>query len=76
MEFTTNIFATWQFNLVMFLIFSVLFSQFYKSAVKNTQREGTATILLQLIAGTSVLIFVPFFPIQFPSDYKVYLLLL
>lgn len=70
-----NVINTWQFNIVLYLIGIVIFFQFYKLAVKNAQKDGAATILLQIIGGLSVLCFFPFLPIKFPSDVKVYLFL-
>ena len=71
-----SLFNTWWFNLIGYLIFVVFFCQFYKLAVKNAKKDGAATVLLQLLAGVSVLVLVPFLPITFPSDPKVYLLLI
>ncbi|MFZ2188737.1 MAG: EamA family transporter [Candidatus Moraniibacteriota bacterium] len=76
MELLKIIFDSWQFNLAMSLVFSVLLIQFYKLAVKETQCEGASTIILQLVAGISVLFFVPFFSFRFPNDLWIYLLLL
>jgi drug/metabolite transporter (DMT)-like permease len=67
---------TWQFNLLISLICAVLFSQFYKLSVKNAIKDGAVTIILQLIAGLSVLIWIPFFKLQFPTNISTYLLLL
>ena len=70
-----EILNTWQFNLVGFLIFNVLFFQFYKLAVKEAKNDGAATILLQTIAGITILIIAPFFSFTLPSDPKIYWLL-
>lgn len=70
------IFNTWQFNIILFLIGIVIFFQFYKLAVRNAQRDGAATILLQLIGGFSVFCLIPFLPFKFPTDIKVYLFLI
>jgi drug/metabolite transporter (DMT)-like permease len=70
-----EIINTWQFNIICSLIGIVIFNQFYKLAVKNAKRDGAATVLLQIIGGVSVLCLLPFLPIIFPSDIKVYLLL-
>jgi len=70
------IFNTWQFNIILFLIGIVIFFQFYKLAVRNAQRDGAATILLQLIGGFSVLCLIPFLPFKFSTDIKVYLFLI
>ena len=69
---------TWQFNLILTLIFVVLFYQFYKLAVKNVKKDGAATIILQLIAGLSILVWAPLFSLNFPnfsSNLKIYGLL-
>ncbi len=70
-----NIFNTWQFYLIGYIILVVLFNQFYKLAVRHAKRDGAATILLQTIGGLSILILTPLFVIKFPTDWKVYALL-
>lgn len=67
-----NIINTWQFYLIGYIIFSVLFNQFYKLAVRHAKRDGAATILLQTIAGLSILLLTPLFVFRFPVDWKVY----
>jgi drug/metabolite transporter (DMT)-like permease len=59
---------TWQFHLLGFLITNVIFSQFYKAAVEHTKHDGAATILLQLIAGASIILLIPFMPFTFPTS--------
>lgn len=71
-----NFLNTWQFNLLGYFISIVFFFQFYKLAVKNAQKDGPATVLLQIIASVSILFLAPLFPLNFPSDIKVYLLLI
>lgn len=71
-----EIINTWQFNVIVSLICSVLFVQYYKLAVKDSKNDGAVTILLQLIAGFSVLVLAPFSPFKFSVDYKILLLLL
>lgn len=75
MENIIFIINSWQFNLVGALIFSVLFTQFYKLAVKGITNDGVATIIIQIIAGLSILIFVPFFLFIFPDSLYFYGLL-
>jgi uncharacterized membrane protein len=70
-----GILNTWQFNLIGYLFGIVIFFQFYKLAVRNAQRDGAATVLLQTIAGVSILCLVPFLPMKFSSDIRVYVLL-
>jgi len=67
---------TWQFNLIVYLVSVVIFFQSYKLAVRNVKKDGAATILLQTLAGISVLVFAPFFPFVFSKDPVIYILLL
>ncbi len=71
-----NLLNTWQFNLIAHLISLVVFFQCYKLAVRNVQRDGAATVLLQILASIAVLILAPFFPFIIPTDPKIYILLL
>ncbi|HMI09971.1 MAG TPA: DMT family transporter [Candidatus Saccharimonadales bacterium] len=68
-------FNSWQINLIFFYIFTVIFFQCYKLAVKNVKNDGAATIALQVIAGITVLILVPFFAINWPAGIGIILLL-
>ncbi|HRV76104.1 MAG TPA: hypothetical protein P5247_01870 [Candidatus Saccharimonadales bacterium] len=65
---------TWQFNLALYYFFVVVYFQFYKLAVKNAKKDGAATIILQTLAGVSILACVPFFTLNFPNSLSVYLL--
>lgn len=66
---------TWYFNLVAYLVIYILFTQMYKIATKNSKNDGALTILLQLLGGICVLIFIPFFKIQFPTNISTYIYL-
>lgn len=70
-----NIINTWQFNLVCYLICVVTFYQSYKLAVKDALNDGAATVLLQFIAGLSILLLTPLYPLIFPSSYYLWGLL-
>jgi drug/metabolite transporter (DMT)-like permease len=74
METISIIFNTWQFNLVAALVFAVLFIQFYKLAVKDTSSDGISAVVIQFIAGSSILIFVPLFPFKFTYDIRIVIL--
>ena len=67
---------TWWFNIIAYLILYVIFTQFFKLATKNSKDDGALTILLQFLSGIIVLIFMPFFKFQFPSDIKTYIFLI
>ncbi len=70
-----SIFNYWQFNLIGYLVSVVAFYQFYKLAVRNAQKDGAATVTLQLLAGIAVLLLAPFFVMKFPTDFKYYAML-
>lgn len=65
----------WLLFVILYIILSVVFTQFYKVVTKTSKSDGTITVLLQLIAGVSVLLLSPLFKFTFPTDFKVYLLL-
>ena len=66
---------TWWFNIILYLILYIVFTQAYKVATKSSKNDGALTILLQFLGGIIVLILVPFFKFQFPNDIKTYILL-
>lgn len=70
-----NVINTWQFSIIMYYIFNVIFYQFYKLSIKNVKKDGAATIIFQVIAGSSMLLLIPFFAWQIPSAISVVLLL-
>lgn len=65
----------WQVNIILYLILEVVFSQFYRLSAKNAKKDGPLTVILQVIAAGSVLLFSPFFEFRFPTDVKVYIFL-
>src|SRR5579859_1649156 len=66
---------SWPFNLCLYLISIILFNQFYKLAISSIQRDGAATILLQIIGGVSILILIPFFSFPLPKTLTAYIFL-
>ena len=66
---------TWWFNIIAYLILYIIFTQFYKISTKRSNNDGALTILLQFLAGILVLLFIPFFKFQFPTNYKLYIFL-
>lgn len=68
-------FNYWQVNLIFFLIFAVIYFQFYKLAIRFAKNDGAAVILLQLATAFFSLFFIPFFPVSFPTGKETYILL-
>ncbi len=71
-----NFLNTWQFNLLMYYVFNVIFFQFYKLSVRNLKKDGAGTVIFQAIAGISQLLIAPFFIWKIPSSISVVILLL
>jgi len=69
------LFEQWWFYVILYLIFAVLFNQFYKVAIRKMQKAGALTVIAEGLAGIFALLLIPLFKIRFPSDYKVYLFL-
>jgi quinol-cytochrome oxidoreductase complex cytochrome b subunit len=65
----------WLFYVSMYIILSVIFTQLYKISTDTSKDHGNLTILIQMIAGISILILTPFFDFSWSSDYRVYVLL-
>lgn len=42
---------TWWFNLILYLILYVVFTQAYKVATKSSKNDGALTVLLQFLGG-------------------------
>ena len=66
---------TWWFNIIAYLVLYIIFTQFYKMATKSSKDDGALTILLQFLSGVIVLVFVPLFKFQFPTNVKTYIFL-
>lgn len=63
---------TWQFYLLGYFVCSIFFNQLYKLVVNNCKRDGAVTVIIQSIAGVSILLLMPFFVFKFPTDWRVY----
>ena len=61
----------WEIFVVLYIVFSILFTQFYKIVTFISKNDGYTTVMLQLIAGFSILIFIPFFDFYFEYDWKM-----
>lgn len=66
----------WFIYVILYIILAVIFTQNYKIVTKTSKSDGTLTVLLQMLAGLTALIISVLFKFTFPSDWKVYVLLL
>lgn len=69
------LFSSWVFFVILYLIFSVTFTQGYKIATNSMKNAGSLTVLIELFASLFAIVLIPFFKIQFPTDVKVYIFL-
>lgn len=60
---------------MMFFIAGIFFMQFYKLAVKDTPNKNISAVIMQFIAGISILLLSPFFEFKFSHNWKIYGLL-
>lgn len=67
-----NLLSNWKLYVILYLIFSVLFNQYYKIATKYVKKDGALTILLELIASLFCIFLTPFFEIKFPKSFSSY----
>lgn len=66
----------WFIYVILYIILAVIFTQSYKIVTKTSKSDGTLTVLLQILAGLTALIISVLFKFSFPSDWKVYVLLI
>ncbi|MCI8346678.1 MAG: DMT family transporter [Bacilli bacterium] len=66
-------------NAYLFLCFylgiTVVFNESYKAVSVKMKSAGALTVLVEFIAGSFSLLFLPFFEMRFPKDPKVYFFL-
>ena len=67
-----NLLDNWGFYVVLYIVLSTIFTQFYKISTKNLNNAGALTVVLEMIGVIAALLICPFFAIRFPSDIKVY----
>lgn len=70
-----DIFNSWKFWAVFYLISSVTFAQTFKKANRNMKDASCLTVLLELFTAFFALFFLPFFSFTFASDINVYIVL-
>lgn len=65
----------WVLCVVLYLVLSTAFTQFYKVATKTLKSAGALTIVLQLTASLVALLLCPLFEFKFPTDVRIYIML-
>jgi len=71
-----DLLLNWQTALILFLLGNVFFNQFFRLVMKSSSNVAAAVVLVQVTATLVGFALTPLFEWKFPSDIKVYLLLL
>ncbi len=70
-----SIFNNWITYVALYIIIAVIFNNSYKVATKSSKMHGPLTIVIQIIAGISVLALCPLFEFKLPTNIWVYVFL-
>lgn len=65
----------WVLYVILYLILSTVFTQFYKISTKNLKNAGALTVVLEMIGVITALVICPLFEMKFPTDIKTWILL-
>lgn len=66
---------SWQFWVVVYLVSTVMFSQVFHASNRKMKDAGALTILLEGCTAFFACLFIPFFPIKWPTSFEVYITL-
>ena len=61
--------------IILYLIFAVIYDQFFKKLTKTMKNDGGMIVLLNTIAGITCLFLIPLFDIKLPKNIFVYIFL-
>lgn len=67
-----NLLNNWIVYVILYIVLSTIFTQFYKISTKNLNNAGALTIVLEIIGVIAALLICPFFEMKFPTDIKIY----
>lgn len=69
-------FQNWIFLVVVHLVLATIYNQTYKALTSRMLQPGPLTILIELTAGLTCLLAVPFFEMHWPTEPSVYFFLI
>ena len=67
--------SSWQFWVIIYLIFTVIFSQTFKKANRNMKDAGALTVLLELFTAFFACLFIPLFDFKISTNINTYITL-
>ena len=62
----------WWIYVIIYLLFYVIYTQFYKITTKKCINTSALTVLLRFISGITILIFIPLFKFKIPENLLAY----
>lgn len=60
----------WILYVIVYIMLSTVFTQFYKILTKSLKNAGALTVVLEMIGVITAVVICPFFEIKFPTDIK------
>ncbi len=70
-----NLLNHWILYVILYIILSTIFTQFYKIATQNLKNAGALTVILEIIGVITALLICPFFDLTFPTNFEVWIFL-
>lgn len=70
-----NLLNHWILYVILYIILSTIFTQFYKIATKKLKNAGALTVILEIIGVITALLICPFFDLTFPTNFEVWIFL-
>lgn len=71
-----DILNLWQVNLIIYLIFELIWNQTHQYLSQRTKNDGTLAFILAISTGIIAFFMIPFFNLKFPTDIRVYIFLI
>lgn len=70
-----NLLNNWILYVILYIILSTIFTQFYKIATQNLKNAGALTVILEIVGVITALLICPFFNLTFPTNFEVWIFL-
>lgn len=71
-----TILNNWIVQVIIYLLSATIFVRVFKSANRDMKDASCLTVLLEIFTALFAILLIPLFEIEFPSDPKIYLILL
>jgi len=71
-----EIFQYWQINLALAIILFVVLYQCYRLLAQEVEDTSSVPIIIGFIGSSFFILLIPFFEMKFPTDWRIYMLLL